>query len=85
MAPGKNSSFTKEEAQQFLKRIGVFKNFRYITGDEREQVMTMLELVPSTHSNNQRFCCETWKIGNVIYNHYTGSGMDDLEEVTEYE
>ena len=72
-----------EEARAFLKRAGLLKRHRTIKGAEREQVMTMLALVPSTHSNNQRFWTESWVVGNITYNHYTGSGLDELEEVIE--
>lgn len=71
---------TKEEAEAILRKMGLLKKYRIIVGDERQQVMTMLKLIPSTHSDNQRFWCETWKIGAVTYNHYTGSGLDELEE-----
>jgi hypothetical protein len=74
---------TKEEARAFLKSIGALKNYRYLVGDERKQVETMLQLVPYTESNNQRFWCRSWIVGNITYNHYSGSGLDDLEQVTE--
>lgn len=74
---------SKEQARNLLKSIGLLKNYRIIQGKEREKVFTMLHMIPSTHSNNQRFWCETWKVGNITYNHYTGSGLDDLEEVTD--
>lgn len=74
---------TKEEAQAFLKRIGAFNRHRCITGAERQQVETMLQLLPYTDSNNQRFWCRSWTVGSITYNHYSGSGLDDLEEVTQ--
>lgn len=76
-------NITKEQATNLLKSIGALKKCRIVSGEEREKLMTMLKLIPSTHSNNQRFWCETWQVGNVTYNHYTGSGLDDLEEVTD--
>ena len=85
MVRTENHGPTKEEAREFLKSAGLLKKYRYIKGAEREQVMTMLELVPYEDSNNQRFWCRTWQVGHITYNHYTGSGMDDLEEVTEDE
>ena len=71
---------TKEEALAFLRSAGLLKKHRTIIGDEREQVMTMLKLVPYEDSNNQRFWCRSWKVGDITYKHYTGSGMDELEE-----
>lgn len=76
---------TKEEARAFLKSIGALKKYRYLTGDERRQVETMLALLPYEDSNNQRFWCRTWTVGNITYNHYSGSGLNDLEEVIEDE
>lgn len=73
---------TKEEAQAFLKSIGALKKYRTIKGEERQQVETMLKLVPYEDSNNQRFWCRTWVVGNITYNHYSGHDMDELEEVT---
>jgi ribosomal protein L30/L7E len=81
----KTAPKTKEEARAFLKSVGLLKTYRAIKGEERKQVETMLALVPYEDSNNQRFWCRTWKVGNTTYNHYSGSGMDDLEEVTEDE
>lgn len=74
---------TQEEARAFLKRCGLLKKYRRIVGAERKHVETMLALVPYEDSNNQRFWCRTWKVGDITYNHYTGSGLDDLEEVIE--
>lgn len=85
MASRTNSTTTKEEARQFLKKAGLLKRYRYLTGEEREQVETMLRLVPYEDSNNQRFWCKTWVVGNVTYNHYSGHNIDELEEVTEDE
>ena len=85
MARTKNHGLTKEEAQAFLKRAGLLKKYRIIVGSERQQVMTMLAFVPHKDSNNQRFWCRSWQVGDITYNHYTGSGLDDLEEVTEDE
>lgn len=76
---------SKEEAIARLKELGLLKTYRYLNGYEREQVETMLALVPYEDSNNQRFWCRTWKIGNITYNHYSGHDIDELEEVTEDE
>ena len=76
---------TKEEAMAFLKSIGALKQHRCLVGDERKQVETMLALLPYKDSNNQRFWCRSWTVGNITYNHYTGSGLNDLEEMTEDE
>ena len=82
MTPKQSLEFkTKEEARAFLKRAGLLKTYRTITGEERKKVETMLALVPYEESNNQRFWCRTWVVGNITYNHYTGHRMDELEEV----
>jgi hypothetical protein len=74
---------SEARARAMLKQIGLMKKYRIIQGQEREKVMTMLKLVPCVESNNQRFWCTTWQVGDITYNHYSGSGMDDLEEVTD--
>lgn len=74
---------TKEEARAFLKSIGALKKYRYLAGDERQQVETMLALLPYEDSNNQRVWCRSWIVGDITYNHYSGSGLDHLEEVIE--
>ena len=76
---------TKEEARAFLKSLGLLKKCRVIKGEERKQVETMLALVPYEDSNNQRFWCRTWVVGDITYKHYSGSGLDDLEEIIEYD
>ncbi len=76
---------TKEQAQQFLRSLGLLKQRRVLEGTEREQVLTMLSLVESKVTNNQRFWTETWRVGNTIYHLTTGEGIDELEEVTEDE
>ena len=79
----KPANKSKAEARAMLKSLGLLKKQRVICGEEREKVMTMLKLVPCVESNNQRFWCTTWQVGDITYNHYSGSGMDDLEEVTD--
>ena len=75
---------TCEEARAFLKRCGLLKTTRILEGKEREQVETMLRLRgPGEESNNQRFWTEEWVIGNITYQHTTGSGVDELTEITE--
>lgn len=74
-------NISKEEARALLKRLGFLKSRRSITGEEREKVFTMLRLVPCKSSNNQHLWTDTWIIGNITYNHHTGSGVDELEEV----
>lgn len=76
---------TKEQAQAFLKSLGLLKTRRILTGEEREKTFTMLRLMPSTHSNNQRLWCESWQVGNIEYNHVVGDGVDELVEITEDE
>ena len=74
---------TKEEAVVFLKRCGLFKNTRVIQGEEREKTLTMLRLIPGESSNNQHLWCETWRVGNVIYDRIIGDGIDELVETIE--
>jgi hypothetical protein len=75
---------TREEARAFLKRCGLLKTTRILEGEEREQVETMLRLRgQGEESNNQRFWTEEWVIGNITYQHTTGSGVDELVEITE--
>lgn len=85
MARTKDTGLTKEAAQEVLKKLGLTKKRRVLQGSEREQVETMLQLVPYEDSNNQRFWCRTWVVGNITYKHYSGSGLDELEEVIENE
>lgn len=85
MASTKDSGLTKEEARAFLKRAGLLKRHRVLKDEERKQVETMLRLVPYEDSNNQRFWCRTWVVGNVTYNHYSGHDMNELEEVIDDE
>ena len=74
---------TKEEARAWLKELGLLKTRRILTGEEREKTFTMLRLIPSEQSNNQHLWCESWTVGNVKYGHLTGSGVDELIEITE--
>lgn len=75
---------TREEARAFLKRCGLLKTTRILEGEEREQVETMLRLLgPGEESNNQRFWTEQWVVGNITYQHTTGSGVDELAEIIE--
>ena len=74
---------TKEEARAWLKELGLLKTRRILTGEEREKTFTMLRLIPSEQSNNQHLWCESWTVGNVRYDHLTGSGVDELVEITE--
>jgi hypothetical protein len=76
---------TEEQARALLKKLGLLKAQRIIEGAEREQVMTMLRLTPSEYSNNQHLWTETWRIGNVVYKHITGDGVDELLEVIDDE
>ena len=71
---------TREEARAFLKRAGLLKKTRVITGQEREELEVMLSLLPSEFNNNQRIFTETWQVGNITYHHYSGDGIDELEE-----
>lgn len=77
---------TPEEAHAFLKKLGLLKKRRIIEGEELEQVLTMLRLMgPGEESNNQHIWTESWRVGNIQYNYHTGSGVNELEEVTEDE
>lgn len=85
MARTTDTRLTKEAAQEILKKLGLAKKYRVLQGSEREQVETMLRLVPYQDSNNQRFWCRTWVVGDITYNHYSGHDLDELEEVIENE
>lgn len=75
-----------EKLVAFLKSLGLLKKRRILQGEEREQVLTMLRLKgPGEESNNQHLWTESWRIGNVEYNHHTGSGVNELEEVIDDE
>lgn len=70
--------------REFMKRIGAFKKRRILEGEERETVATMLRLLgPGEDSNNQHLWTEEWVIGNITYQYITGSGVDELVEITE--
>lgn len=74
---------TRDEARAFLKRAGLLNTKRVIEGEEREKTLTMLRLMDSEVSNNQHLWFETWKIGNLTYELISGSGVDELIEITE--
>ena len=74
---------TPESARAFLKSLGLLKKTRVLLGEEREKMFTMLRLMPSESSNNQHLWTETWMIGNVMYEHVVGDGVDDLVETIE--
>lgn len=74
---------TPEQARAFLKKLGLLKTRRILTGEERKQVETMLRLIPSESSNNQRFWTDEWVVGDITYQHTTGEGVDELCEITE--
>ena len=80
----KPTNLTKAEATALLKQLGLHKRRRVLEGKERDQVMIMLALIgPGDESNNQHTWCESWRVGNIEYNHYTGKDIDELEEVIE--
>lgn len=73
-------------ARQFLKSCGLLKQERILEGEEREQVFTMLALLPPPESsNNQRFWTDEWVVGDKKYQHTVGEGVDELCEITEDE
>jgi len=74
---------TKEETRAWLKELGLLNTRRVLKGEEREKLLTMLKLMPSESSNNQRFWSESWQVGNKTYVHTTGEGIDELEEIIE--
>lgn len=75
-----------EKLRAFMKSIGAFKKRRILEGEELEQVLTMLRLLgPGEESNNQHIWTESWRVGDITYNHHFGSGVDELEEVIEDE
>ncbi len=77
---------TPEEARAFLKSLGLLKKRRILEGEELERVLTMLRLIgPGEQSNNQRIWTESWRVGNIEYNHHSGDGFEELEEVIDDE
>jgi hypothetical protein len=74
---------TPEQARAFLKRAGLLNTRRVIEGEEREKTLTMLRLIKSEVSNNQRFWTESWTVGNISYALTTGEGIDELTEIIE--
>ena len=79
-----SQEMTQQEARAWLKSMGLLKTTRILEGKEREQVETMLRLLgPGQESNNQRFWTEEWTVGNITYQHVTGSGVNELVEITE--
>ena len=85
MKPGGHFD-TPEQARAFLKSLGLLKKRRILEGEELERVLTMLRLMgPGEQSNNQHIWTESWRVGNIEYNHHFGSGVDEIEEVIEDE
>ena len=85
MTPNPFDFKTREEARAFLKRAGLLNTQRVIEGEEREKTLTMLQLMESEVSNNQHLWCESWTIGNIKYELLSGSGVDELIEITEHD
>lgn len=85
MTPNPFDFKTIEQARAFLKRAGLLNTQRVIEGEEREKTLTMLRLMESEVSNNQHLWFETWKIGNLTYELISGSGVDELIEITEHD
>ena len=71
----------RREVRAWLKELGYLKRMRILEGEERERVLTMLRLIPSLSSNNQRYWTETWSVGGIGYEHTTGEGVDELVEI----
>jgi len=70
--------------REFMKSIGAFKKRRVLEGEEREKIETMLRLLgPGEESNNQRFWTEQWVVGDTVYQHTTGEGVNELAEIIE--
>ena len=81
-AIGNDLSKDPESARRFLKGLGLFKKRRIISGEERKQVLTMLQLIgPGEYSNNQHVWTESWRVGNIEYNIHTSEDFEELEEV----
>lgn len=74
-----------KDAREFLKRLGYLKQVRVLEGEEREKTLTMLRLMPSESSNNQRYWTESWTVGNISYELTTGEDLDELVEITEHD
>lgn len=75
---------TKEEATAFLRKVmGPPK--RELSGEEREQVLTMLSLKdPDQAFNNQRFWTDVYFVGITKYHVTSGEGLDPNPIVEEY-
>jgi hypothetical protein len=78
---------TKEEAIEFLQRIGMKKR-RVLEGEERDQILTVLALIgPTDVSNNQRTFTETYhhagKEYEVTYGFSDVGPTPYVEEITE--
>ena len=79
-----SQEMTQQEARAWLKSMGLLKTTRILEGKEREQVETMLRLLGGgQESNNQHLWCESWTVGNITYDHVTGSGVNELVEIIE--
>ena len=77
---------TGEEAYALLKSLGLTKKRRIIEGEERDRIMTMLQLLgPGESTNNQRVWTESWRVGNIEYNIHCGDNFEELEEVIDDE
>lgn len=74
---------TSQQARAFLKRMGYLTKMRVLQGEEREKILTMLRLIEPEVSNNQHLWSESWTVGNTRYELVTGSGVDELIEITE--
>ena len=83
-AVAKDVTKDPETARRFLKGLGLLKKRRSLQGEEREQVLTMLRLLgPGEQSNNQHVWTESWRVGNIEYNHHSCENFEELEEVIE--
>jgi len=85
-AAGEELRNDPEKLKRFMTGLGLYKKRRVIEGEEREQVLTMLRLLgPGEQSNNQHVWTESWRVGNIEYNIYTGEEFEELEEVIDDE
>ena len=79
-----------EELQQDPVRLNAFLRKvmgppkRTLEGKERDDILLLIAMMdPYEESNNQHIWTESWRVGDITYNHHFGSGVDELEEVIE--
>jgi len=72
---------SKAQARAFIRKI-MGPPRRIIKGQEKEHLLTVLELIePSTDSNNQRTWTSVYRHAGKEYHHTTGDEFDELTEI----